>query len=293
MYINLEIEEYVYTHRGIRYRVSPTIPDDSHVWEEIKEYFEKQGDYSGSPYNFGAWLLRQEMSGNLAAKLLGDVLRQLPQCSRQMASSYERRNEVEREEAEARGRARGLKLAKGVLRYAKNITQWGTFQKESLQSKLHYWTGTHPFLYIYFLINDGQCVYVGQAKSLKDRIRGHTDKDYDCIKYILVNPEYVDAVESAFIEKYKPKYNESMGNSKGVPFSLWKWECETTHESIQAAIKEVFNDYADRKHMDKLERERYQKNKKRVRVRLENKKSPLTIEHGPSVNHDLTVVARH
>lgn len=253
MYINLEVEKYTNPRTGTRYRIVPTVDKDSPLWSVAEKYLSGLSDYSGPATNIDAYLLRESMSGNIPAKILWELLGQLKDCGREMATLYEWENEVDRRRRFAAGRASGLSTAKRVLRWAKKIDRLGTFPKGVTMSDCYNWTGCQPYHYVYFLIESERCVYVGQAKSLKNRLTGHADKEYDAVKYILVKPQYVDAVESAFIQRYRPKYNSSGGNAQGIPFSLWAYECEETDASIRRAIAEVFSAYEESKQLREYE----------------------------------------
>lgn len=88
----------------------------------------------------------------------------------------------------------------------------------------------HPGVYIMKDAN-GEVIYVGKAKKLKNRVKSYFDASAKTVKtyalvsnvadfeYILTNTE-IDAfsLESNLIKKYKPKYNILLKDDKSFPF---------------------------------------------------------------------------
>ena len=63
---------------------------------------------------------------------------------------------------------------------------------------------------VYFLLLEGRVVYVGQSLCVHDRIIRHLrnpDKKFDSFSYIEVNAKRLDAVETQYIEHFRPEYN--------------------------------------------------------------------------------------
>ena len=64
-------------------------------------------------------------------------------------------------------------------------------------------------MYIYFLKNNNEIVYVGMTTSLYGRITAHGyDKIFDSVEYIEVPGEDAKFIEYYFIQKYLPEYNK-------------------------------------------------------------------------------------
>lgn len=62
--------------------------------------------------------------------------------------------------------------------------------------------------FIYFLMYEGDLVYIGRTVSLFQRIDAHaSDKKFDTFKWLLVEKEYVDFLEKYFIDHYRPIEN--------------------------------------------------------------------------------------
>lgn len=65
-----------------------------------------------------------------------------------------------------------------------------------------------PDCFIYFLINKGEVVYVGQTTQGIIRPFSHKDKQFDSVRIMLCKKEELDILEDKFIKKYTPKYNK-------------------------------------------------------------------------------------
>lgn len=69
---------------------------------------------------------------------------------------------------------------------------------------------------IYFLLKDGEVVYVGQSVSVFDRLLSHLNemrseaaKDFDSTSFIPVPKDRLDELEQLFIRVLRPKYNRA------------------------------------------------------------------------------------
>lgn len=66
-------------------------------------------------------------------------------------------------------------------------------------------------VFIYFLLNKNDVVYVGQTKKGIVRPLSHRyDKIFDTIKFIYCEENELDYLEDKYILKYKPKYNKTV-----------------------------------------------------------------------------------
>lgn len=77
-------------------------------------------------------------------------------------------------------------------------------------------TETYPSIQepiIYFLLDKEDVVYVGQSKSGMGRPYQHKDKVFDKISVLKCSEKVLDALETEYIKKYKPKYNKKIGNT--------------------------------------------------------------------------------
>lgn len=91
---------------------------------------------------------------------------------------------------------------------------------------------TLPGCYLYHDIN-GEIIYVGKAKNLKNRVKSYFNKNHDSAKlnvlvpqivnleYIITNSEAEALIlESHLIKKHKPKYNILLKDDKKYPYFL-------------------------------------------------------------------------
>lgn len=70
---------------------------------------------------------------------------------------------------------------------------------------------------IYFLFDKGKIVYVGQTQSGLKRVLSHTDKKkFDTIKLIRCSVDELDELETYYIIKYQPFYNNQLTNTKNA-----------------------------------------------------------------------------
>ena len=80
---------------------------------------------------------------------------------------------------------------------------------------------------VYFLIQDGQVVYVGQSVSVETRIRDHANNKYeikvfDRYAYIPCEKQQLDVLESLYIHALNPKYQGRQSSQRypAAPFSF-------------------------------------------------------------------------
>ncbi|HEX2598114.1 MAG TPA: GIY-YIG nuclease family protein [Terriglobales bacterium] len=72
---------------------------------------------------------------------------------------------------------------------------------------------TYKITGIYFLIQKGKVVYVGQSVSIATRVEQHKDKSFDAVSVIPCKLAHLDALESLYIHMLRPKYN---GHAKSL-----------------------------------------------------------------------------
>jgi hypothetical protein len=70
--------------------------------------------------------------------------------------------------------------------------------------------------YIYFLFDNDVIVYIGQTKSILQRIGAHISfKSFNSVSIVEVAESEQDVLERLYIEEYKPKYNERKHGMRG------------------------------------------------------------------------------
>ena len=63
---------------------------------------------------------------------------------------------------------------------------------------------------VYFLLDGGCVVYVGQSINLDVRIQAHSSKRFDNIAFISIPHKCANDVEAHYIIKFQPKYNKTI-----------------------------------------------------------------------------------
>lgn len=61
--------------------------------------------------------------------------------------------------------------------------------------------------FVYFLLRDGEVIYIGQTKKWLSRPFSHINKPFDEVRILECEPEDLDALEMQMIAKYKPTFN--------------------------------------------------------------------------------------
>jgi hypothetical protein len=69
---------------------------------------------------------------------------------------------------------------------------------------------------VYFLIDSGKVVYVGQSVNIYARIASHHDKVFDSFAFIPCNKKTLDSLESLYIHTLRPALN---GNTQGIKYA--------------------------------------------------------------------------
>jgi hypothetical protein len=94
---------------------------------------------------------------------------------------------------------------------------------------------------VYFLLDKGRIIYVGQTINFLNRAAGHRDKVFDDFCVISCKKEHMDALESFFIMTLRPPLNVSLGRGSmdihtvsdlaeflgiGISDNMGLWHCE-------------------------------------------------------------------
>jgi predicted GIY-YIG superfamily endonuclease len=103
--------------------------------------------------------------------------------------------------------------------------EWTDFPEElvEIHAGLQDYQYVRRFPCVYFLINFGTVVYVGQSKNLPSRIAQHRQgskhtpkKDFNRVVYLPVREEELNAAETRYIKKLQPKWNISQNGEELV-----------------------------------------------------------------------------
>jgi hypothetical protein len=62
---------------------------------------------------------------------------------------------------------------------------------------------------VYFLIKEGEVVYIGQASNLLGRLASHQVRDYDSVGFIAAPAEILDELERYWIAAFHPEHNRA------------------------------------------------------------------------------------
>jgi len=74
---------------------------------------------------------------------------------------------------------------------------------------------------VYFLVQNGEVVYVGQSVHIYSRIAQHQDKTFDHYAFVPCDAEVLDKLESLYIHVLKPKLNGNLNDQqKSAPIRL-------------------------------------------------------------------------
>ncbi|MDA8256318.1 MAG: GIY-YIG nuclease family protein [Betaproteobacteria bacterium] len=78
---------------------------------------------------------------------------------------------------------------------------------DSLEGILSAAISTVAFPGIYFLMQEGEIVYIGQSRNVQNRIAQHGDKRFDSYAVLPCPDATLEKNERRLILKFKPKYN--------------------------------------------------------------------------------------
>ncbi len=66
-----------------------------------------------------------------------------------------------------------------------------------------------PIIGIYFLIHNGEIIYVGQSKDIHNRITQHRDKSFDDVFFIRYIKDELTIKEEFFVQSLTPLLNKT------------------------------------------------------------------------------------
>ena len=76
-----------------------------------------------------------------------------------------------------------------------------------------------PKVFVYFLLQNKEVIYVGQTKKGMARVYAHEDKQFTNVYIIETSPDTLDYLEDIYIKKYKPKYNKKLNATQNYTYS--------------------------------------------------------------------------
>jgi hypothetical protein len=92
----------------------------------------------------------------------------------------------------------------------------------SLQEVIRAAVPARTFVGIYFLLHNGEVVYVGQSVDMLTRIARHRreGREFDAYTYLTCDKADLDRLEAAYIAAFMPWMNHSLGRIATRPESL-------------------------------------------------------------------------
>lgn len=77
---------------------------------------------------------------------------------------------------------------------------------------------------VYFLLNKGEIVYIGQSVHIRTRVDMHRQEkkiEFDAVAYVLCDKKDLDFLESMYIYKFSPSCNgNTLQGNKAAPVSI-------------------------------------------------------------------------
>ena len=150
----------------------------------------------------------------IAAKSVATRQRNIQEREAQKLADIERRDSLKCEIKELENRLNGLEKIKLVNKTALTLTNKTLLSETDIVSAANTWelaTG------VYFLIDSGRVVYVGQSVNVYARIASHHDKVFDSFAFIPCCKEMLDNLESLYIHILRPALNSN--HQRGVKYA--------------------------------------------------------------------------
>jgi hypothetical protein len=150
----------------------------------------------------------------IAAKSVATRQRNIQEREAQKLADIERRDSLKCEIKELENRLNGLEKIKLVNKTALTLTNKTLLSETDIVSAANTWelaTG------VYFLIDSGRVVYVGQSVNVYARIASHHDKVFDSFAFIPCCKEMLNNLESLYIHILRPALNSN--HQRGVKYA--------------------------------------------------------------------------
>jgi len=155
----------------------------------------------------------------IAAKSVATRQRNIQEREAQKLADIERRDSLKCEIKELENILNGLEKIKLVNKTALTLTNKTLLSETDIVSAANIWelaTG------VYFLIDSGRVVYVGQSVNVYARIASHNDKVFDSFAFIPCDKNVLDSLESLYIHILRPALNGNAHDAKRAPMSFSK-----------------------------------------------------------------------
>lgn len=155
----------------------------------------------------------------LAAKSVATRQKNIRERNERAVADMEARDSLKCEIKELQAKLDGLKKLELVNKAALTLTSKTLLREEEIVNAANTWelaTG------VYFLINSGKVVYVGQSVNVYARIASHHDKAFDSFAFIPCDKKILDSLESLYIHTLRPALNGDSHGVKHAPIALDK-----------------------------------------------------------------------
>ena len=155
----------------------------------------------------------------IAAKSVATRQKNIREREAQRLLDIERRDSLKCEIKELEAKLDGMKKFELANNTAFTLTGKTLLREAEIVSAANTWelaTG------VYFLIDSGKVVYVGQSVNVYARIAQHHDKVFDSFAFIPCAKDMLDSLESLYIHVLHPPLNSEMHGKKQAPLALNK-----------------------------------------------------------------------
>lgn len=118
-----------------------------------------------------------------------------------------------------------------------------------------YFDLSNEIYYVYFLLKDGNVVYVGQTDNILNRIKSHQkNKDFNNVAYIITTKDKVNYLENYYIMKYEPFYNKLSTDSRCMSSAYIIKKIREKYNQEEANFEEIIQFIEKSKYKDILNR---------------------------------------
>jgi hypothetical protein len=155
----------------------------------------------------------------IAAKSVATRQKNIREREAQRLVDIEQRDSLKCEIKKLKAELDSLRKLEHVNKTALTLTSKTLLREEEIVSAANTWelaTG------VYFLIDSGKVVYVGQSVNVYARIASHHDKVFDSFAFIPCDKKILDSLESVYIHTLRPALNGNIQGAKIAPIPLGK-----------------------------------------------------------------------
>lgn len=109
--------------------------------------------------------------------------------------------------------------------------------------------------YVYFLLKDGNVVYVGQTDNILNRIKSHQkNKNFNNVAYITTTKDKLNYLENYYIMKYEPFYNKLSTDYRCMSSAYIIKKIREKYNQEEASFEEIIHFIEKSKYKDILNR---------------------------------------